>query len=47
MSIVKESCVILCIFMAMPVILLGCACGWFYAAFADGCNTGYKDWNKI
>jgi len=45
MSIVKDSIMIFWITISLPLVVLGCACGWFYGAFIEGCDIGYKDWN--
>ncbi len=47
MSTVKEFFNALWIIAAMPLVLLGCCCGWLYGAFAEGCEMGYKDWNEV
>jgi hypothetical protein len=43
----KEFFNVLWIIAAVPLVLLGCACGFFYAAFVEGCKIGFQDWNDI
>jgi hypothetical protein len=32
--------------LAMPVMLIGCVCGWMFGAFMSGVKQGHEDWVK-